>query len=141
MSLETSVLAQVSSALTDHGQIGILRRRFETFDPDAGGWVEDSPPVDTVLYFAPEEFSDVLKAGGALIGDRLVYIPANAIGFVPYVGSSKQKHLEFYFGVWAAVADATVATATSSGTIVEVGQEARYKSTQMLWTLTVKTSG
>lgn len=140
MSLGENISAQATKALVDHGQVAILRKPNATFDKEQGKWVEKKP-TDYPVHFVPEEFSEMVKAQGNIAGDLKVHIPASEIDFVPYVGSNDRKHLELHFGEWVTTAAATMKTATSSGIITEVGKTARYKTTQILWTFTVRTSG
>lgn len=140
MSLGENISTQATKALVDHGQVAVLRKPNSTFDKVQGKWV-DKTPTDYPVHFVPEEFSELVKAQGSVAGDLKIHIAASEIDFTPYVGSMERKHLELHFGEWGTTTTALVKTATSSGIVTEVGKTARYKTTQILWTLTVRTSG
>ena len=140
MTLQASVAAQAASAIESYGQVAVIRRRNETFDESTRSWVQDSAPTDTAVNFVPEQVSDVRQAAPALEGDGWILVPGSHLAFMPFVGSSSRRHLEVYFGDWTTLSEATVASATSSGLVVEVqGRELKFRDQQILWKLMVAT--
>lgn len=140
MSLGQTISNAATNAIVDHGQLALLVKRDDTFDKVQGRW-KAGKVTKTVVHFVPEEFSELTRAIGQVAGDVKIHVPASELNFVPFVGSGNRRHLEVYFGDWATTSEVKETTATESGTVQHVGKSARYQNTQILWELTVKTSG
>lgn len=121
-------------------QIAVIRKRDDTFDQDAGEWIA-GVVTDYPVTFAADAFSDFLKASGTLVGDQLIHVPAKLLDFEPYVGGSEQRDLEIYFGDWTDLASADVSSAARTGVVKAVDRAANFGGVQIVWTLTVMSSG